>query len=155
MGGCHSRSGQYSSGLPDPATVHRKDIEPTGATSGSFRQRPAQLRRVHTDPLFDVVALSAPGAFAVAADDGGITVYNWLNTSDVVSWRAHERSVNRLAWSASASMLASCSRDTSVKLWSVGVDVPLHTLAGHTLTVSAVDFSPGRSKVCCQGFARN
>lgn len=47
-------------------------------------------------------------------------------------------------WSrAVTDRLVSGGRDAQVKLWRLGEGEPLATFAGHSLTVSAVDFAPG------------
>lgn len=141
MGGCTSRSDPYSSKQHPPADRESHVGERAVAHHGGHH--PKALKRVALDPLFDVAAVGELSQFCIAGDDGNITLYNWEEPGTVDTWHAHDRSVNRLAWGRTSNLLASCSRDTTVKLWSLGKHEPVAVLAGHSLTVSAVDFSAG------------
>jgi hypothetical protein len=54
----------------------------------------------------------------------------------------HSDSVRAAAFSPNGKLLASSSRDKTVRLWDAGTGVPLQTLKDHTNCVCAVAFSP-------------
>ena len=54
----------------------------------------------------------------------------------------HSNSISSVAFSPDGKLLASASRDQTVKLWDVASGKELRTLAGHSLSVTAVAFSP-------------
>ena len=41
-------------------------------------------------------------------------------------------------------IVASASRDRSIRFWNLNSDAPVQKLLGHELVVPAIDFSPGR-----------
>jgi WD40 repeat protein len=54
----------------------------------------------------------------------------------------HSNSVSAVTFSLDGNMLASASRDKTVKLWDAGSGAVLQTLEGHSSSVSTVAFSP-------------
>jgi class 3 adenylate cyclase/GTPase SAR1 family protein len=56
--------------------------------------------------------------------------------------RGHKDFIGRIAWSPDGRMLASPSRDKTIRLWNAGTGECLRTLAGHTNDVTSVAFDP-------------
>lgn len=151
--GCKlGRSGQYdmqgSSGSSAP--TDRRTEKAGGGKEAAGGGGAVRLPNLFRDPVFDVVGLDAakPSQFVVGCDDGSITLLDWRAPEGVQRWSAHSKSVNRLAFAPSRRLLASCSRDATVKLWELGKTEALQTLKGHSLTVSSVDFSGGAMVGC-------
>lgn len=49
----------------------------------------------------------------------------------------------QLVFANSIGALFSCSRDLSIRQWSIGSETPAATLTGHTTNVAALDVSTG------------
>jgi WD40 repeat protein len=60
----------------------------------------------------------------------------------IVGEHAHKGAIHSLAFSPDSQILASGSYDDTVKLWDVNTGELLHTLTGHSNTVTSVTFSP-------------
>ena len=56
--------------------------------------------------------------------------------------RGHEDAICRIAWSPNGRILASPSKDKSIRLWDVETGTQLRTLIGHTKIVYSVAWSP-------------
>src|SRR5262249_12881739 len=61
---------------------------------------------------------------------------------DVRKLKGHQGSALSVAFAPDGKMLASCSRDKTIKLWKPARGEPLRTLTEHTGDVYAVAFSP-------------
>jgi WD40 repeat protein len=65
----------------------------------------------------------------------------------------HTDFISDLAFSPDSKLLASASRDGTVRLWSVETGLEIHTLRGHTDWVTRVAFSPdGRRLLMTEHF---
>ena len=63
--------------------------------------------------------------------------------------------VYQLAWSSDSRLLASGSKDSTVKVWEVKTKKLLEDLPGHADEVYAVDWSPDGERVASGGKDRN
>jgi WD40 repeat protein len=99
------------------------------------------LQQGHTEGLLDVCAGStrSPNQFFSCGEDKRILLHDYATGQILDSWDdAHSSAVNRLAFIQRRGMVASVSRDKTVRLWTPGVKTPSGVLVGHELTVSAV-----------------
>jgi WD40 repeat protein len=87
------------------------------------------------------------GRFVTAGGMAGIVVLDlWENDRVVRSLTGHEAPVYSLAFAPCGSLLASGSRDRTVRLWNTETGEALTTLGGHDGTIAALAFTPdGRS----------
>ncbi|RYG43275.1 hypothetical protein EON68_00655, partial [archaeon] len=200
MGGCASRSAAYSGdsggavsprgsdgvgGASSAPGVHRvapgavsSTAAAAAAAAGGVRQ-PVRLPCVHHEAVSDVCwwtvggGGSDIGALLLASDvGGGLT---WMDASSATAsakHAAHEAAVNAVSVCSSAALVATASRDKTVRLWraswpeeadsaAAGASLcaparsarsfpsltPAAALSGHTLTVSAVTLSADGTRV--------
>ncbi len=93
-----------------------------------------------SDAVRCLSVLSAEGSgrsVAVGRDSGRLEAVDGMGRC-VFAWSGHEQAVHALASSADGALLASVSRDRSVRVWRAGAREPATTLLGHTLNVTAV-----------------
>lgn len=127
MGGCVSQS---------------HDAAPRDAPSAAPRRAVyTRLSRTHVDGIMDVCGIDGvPDQFASVGEDKQLLLHDWRRGSVLHAWRGHSSTVNRVcALPASRRMLATASRDLTIRLWALGGgDDPVRILRGHDLTVSAI-----------------
>lgn len=159
--------------------MHRDALTATrggSVTAGGVRE-PVRLPSVHHEAVSDVCWWTAgggsSGALLLASDvSGGLTWLNTVSATASAKHAAHEAAVNAVAVCTSAALVATASRDKTVRLWRAGwaeeagsatADTtasvsapsacsfpsfaPTATLSGHTLTVSAVTLSADGTRV--------
>lgn len=129
---------------------------PLGSTALSAppRREPTQavFQSSHDGSVNDVCC-GERGAFWSCGDDRRVVLHD-VTGATLAEWgTGHTRAVNRLSFAKSAGMLATASRDRTVRLWrtqfaeSAPGETPVHTLSGHDLTVSAVHFNMDGSRL--------
>jgi len=69
-------------------------------------------------------------------------------------WKAHQRSVYTISFSSDGKLLASGSRDGTIKIWNWKEKRELHTLPGHQYSVNSISFSPD-GKLLASGSSDN
>ena len=133
----------YSAG--SDGTVHRWDLSLPHQRLLDLGREPAS------------VAVAPDGRLlAVGFAEGGLRIYTLPDLSMV--WQAdgaHSEELQRLAFSADGSLLASAGFDGTARTWRVlpdGALEPLHTLRGHTDAIHAVAFSPDGSILATAGY---
>jgi WD40 repeat protein len=91
------------------------------------------------------VAFSSSGMMASGCEEGSIRVYDsswsllWNSTN---SADAHTTNVTGVAFSPDGSLMASCSFDQTIKIWSTATWTLQRTLTGSGTSVVSVAFSP-------------
>jgi WD40 repeat protein len=78
--------------------------------------------------------------------DGKIIKWNLSNFAKLDSFKAHESDVLDLKH-VSSSQIASCSRDTKIKLWNLETNECLKTFIGHTKSVNCLEISFDKIKL--------
>ena len=97
----------------------------------------------HQNPVYGV-AIKADGKIGISVGEDN-QVRFWNATGDGKQIRAasgHSKAVFRIAVHPKEPLVATCSADTSVRLWNVDNGRLLRTLNGHTDWVYALAFSP-------------
>ncbi|MCE9604822.1 MAG: protein kinase [Planctomycetia bacterium] len=110
----------------------------------------AKTVRVWQQPAWVMdIALARDGRRCYTADaDGKVRSFAPADaatgaTTTQLDFQAHAASINALALSQNSSpLLATASRDGTVKLWDAATGAPRATLSGHERHVLALDFSP-------------
>jgi energy-coupling factor transporter ATP-binding protein EcfA2 len=78
---------------------------------------------------------------AASSYDGKIKLWNFRSGKLIQSIKAHEKRIYGIAFSPDGTMIASASRDKTIKLWDLKGNL-LKTLEGHTFDVNQVSFNP-------------
>nr|XP_004252824.1 WD40 repeat-containing protein HOS15-like [Solanum lycopersicum] len=95
----------------------------------------------HSGPLLDV-SWRNNDSFATSSADNMIYVCKVGENKPVKKFSGHQDEINAIKWDPSGSLLASCSDDTTVKLWSMKQNVCLHDFREHSKEVHTVKWSP-------------
>ncbi|KAJ6645324.1 F-box-like/WD repeat-containing protein ebi [Pseudolycoriella hygida] len=84
-------------------------------------------------------------SFASCGDDGSIHVCERGVNKPIISFRGHTSDVNAIRWDHQGQLLASCSDDKTVKLWSMKHATCVRDLQAHSKQVISVEWSPSGS----------
>ena len=84
---------------------------------------------------------------AIGAQDGTVQFLNTNDLSVARSWRAHERPVRSLSFSADGRWLATASPDRSVAIWDVAAGTELRRYTNVTSQYLPVAFHPTRPEI--------
>ena len=60
----------------------------------------------------------------------------------VKTFRGHNNEVNAIKWCPSGNLLASCSDDMTLKIWSIKQEKCLHDLIAHKKEIYTIKWSP-------------
>ncbi|KAK4726191.1 hypothetical protein R3W88_031108 [Solanum pinnatisectum] len=81
-------------------------------------------------------------SFAVGSTDNKIYVCKVGENQPVKRFSGHKNEINAIQWDPSGSLLASCSEDTTVKIWSMKKDVCLLDFREHSKEINTIKWSP-------------
>ncbi|TMW94912.1 hypothetical protein EJD97_009621 [Solanum chilense] len=81
-------------------------------------------------------------SFAVSLTGGMIYICKVGENTPVKTFSGHENDVSAVNWDPSGSLLASCSDDATVKIWSMKQDVCLHDFREHSEITYTIKWSP-------------
>lgn len=96
----------------------------------------------HKGAVSDVHAgLEVDGLVSAGAEDAQVVSSNVRTGELQRSLLGHESAVTRVDVHRVTGLLASASRDKSIRLWKSGAKDAVHILRGHELSVSAISFS--------------
>ncbi|KAI0217559.1 hypothetical protein L0F63_000376 [Massospora cicadina] len=100
-----------------------------------------QVFRWHSGPVVSV-DWKDMRVFATGSVDGVVYVGDALSPEPVGCFAGHRGAVNFVSWEPHGRVLATCSDDTSVKIWAMGEMLPLRDLRGHGDSVSCIRWAP-------------
>jgi predicted NACHT family NTPase len=86
----------------------------------------------------------------VRADDRTVALLDARTHAQVAEFQGHDNHVISAAFSPDSRLLATCSGDTTVRLWQVGSGAS-RVLTGHTDAVFAAAFHPGGKRLATGG----
>jgi WD40 repeat protein/uncharacterized caspase-like protein len=92
----------------------------------------------HSGEIYSV-AFDKHGKFATAGSDGAVKI--WHDGQLIKTINAHSAEINHISFSPDNKLIASASKDNTVKIWQVSTGELLYTL-NHTAEVYGVSFSP-------------
>ncbi|XAR51325.1 hypothetical protein NMG60_11005925 [Bertholletia excelsa] len=95
----------------------------------------------HTGPILDVDWRNNV-SFATSSIDTMIYVCKVGEICPIKLFSGHEGEVNCVKWDPTGSLLASCSDDTTAKIWSMKQDKYVHDLRDHTKEIYTIRWSP-------------
>ncbi|XP_055810884.1 WD40 repeat-containing protein HOS15-like isoform X2 [Solanum dulcamara] len=95
----------------------------------------------HSGPLIDV-AWQNNDSFASSSADNMIYVCKIGENNPVKTFSGHQNEINAIKWDPSGFLLASCSDDTTAKIWSVTQDICLHDFREHCKEIYTIKWSP-------------
>jgi len=96
---------------------------------------------VHLAPTLDV-AWRDNTSFATCSSDKTVTFCRWDQPEPIHKWAEHTDEVNAVVWDPTAKLVASCSDDKSVKVWTPGQAKSTATLSGHEREIYTVRWRP-------------
>jgi len=97
--------------------------------------------------VFSCAYSSDGNASAVGLASGDISVYTTSNWEKTRTLRGHSDVTRSVAFSPKGDLIASCSQDETVRLWSAETGSLEHTLTGHGTWILCVVFSPQGDQV--------
>jgi serine/threonine protein kinase/WD40 repeat protein len=108
------------------------------------------VRSVNLDSPMDVLAIAPDGRrFAEAGANGRVRIRDVESLTIQQEFRVHDQSVTGLAWHPSRPILATASKDRSIRLWSLETTERLEELYGVEFHPRELVFSPGGARLAC------
>ena len=72
-----------------------------------------------------------------------LVLYDFLNHQIRRRWIGHEHDVTKVLYGHKINLVVSASRDRTIRFWNMDADLPVRSLLGHELVVTAIDLNPG------------
>ncbi len=153
---CHPSSIMQLSFSPDgrslaSAGVHWQRMMPLGGVKIWSMETGAEIAAIPEVNAFSVEYSPDGKWLAVGSDNGTLILWDVVGKRVVWSLRVHSQMVLDLAWHPDAQVLASCSRDGTVKLHDLEGQ-PLDGLSGLGDT-RRIDFSPSGLEIAVGGYS--
>lgn len=104
-------------------------------------EEPKQQFEFHSGPTLDVDWRNNV-SFATSSTDNMIYVCKIGETSPVKTFAGHQGEVNCVKWDPTGTLLASCSDDSTAKVWSLKQDDFVHDLKDHSKEIYTIRWSP-------------
>lgn len=155
----NSNNGRYiyvpKCGAGKPRTHDASKMDP-----GTWKDGAKQYRESSRDDSLECVRLSRGGdRVAVGMWNGKCMVY-WTDISAgppkvAMQLNGHLSSVMGAAWSASDEMIATCSMDTSIRIWHGNTGQQLLIMNGHASIVQTIDWCPQTNWIASGGYAED
>ncbi|XP_048502212.1 WD40 repeat-containing protein HOS15 isoform X2 [Beta vulgaris subsp. vulgaris] len=102
---------------------------------------PKQQFEFHSGPTLDVDWRNNV-SFATSSTDNMIYVCKVGDSSPVKTFAGHQGEVNCVKWDPTGTLLASCSDDSTAKVWSLKQDLFVHDLKEHSKEIYTIRWSP-------------
>lgn len=98
--------------------------------------------QAHEDPIRDLAFAPSDSKFVTASDDFSLKIFDFAAGAEESKFEGHEWDARSVDWHCSKGLLASGSKDHTVKLWDPRTGRCLTTLRNHKTGVSGVRFEP-------------
>jgi transducin (beta)-like 1 len=95
----------------------------------------------HKAPTLDVEWRDA-SSFATCSSDSMIYVCALGKNQPIKEFSGHKDEVNAIRWSPDGNLLASCSDDTTIKIWKPEYDTCMYNLTEHSKEIYTIKMSP-------------
>ncbi|CAN6541913.1 unnamed protein product [Malus baccata var. baccata] len=104
-------------------------------------EEPKQQFEFHSGPTLDVDWRNNV-SFAMSSTDNMIYVCKIGENHPVKTFAGHQGEVNCVKWDPTGSLLASCSDDSTAKIWSMKQEKYVHDLREHSKEIYTIRWSP-------------
>lgn len=138
----------------DQGLANRYKSKPKDTNKKATKPTVVSLPQLHSSLVFTCCSVN-DSTFISGSEDSSLALCDWQNSSNdtaiVHKFLGHKRSLSRLALSHNHELLASSSRDLSIRIWSLArnsqndvssiASDPLHIITSHSLVPTGLDFT--------------